>query len=180
VHRIDTIVSGGQTGRTLHIQPASVGRSLMSRGCRLRFCLLVAAQLLLAGCAGRIPSMPEGQPIDIEGLKGLPIRDASGDWSFLVKDVLVDDPTGQIIYLIATVDPSGFDLDPRTAPLLADEIVLVPWKFVRFDPAQGRLLLTVDADVVLSAPRPLRDSGGLSRATWTAVDQYWTSVAQTK
>jgi hypothetical protein len=152
------------------------GGSNMRAARRIALCLGLAAELLAAGCAGASPGMPESRPPDFEVLKSARVREAGGGLSFLVKDVLIDERTGEISYLVVAVEPSGFNFDPRTAPLVDDESVLVPWKLIRFDPAQGKLFLTVDADAVLNAPRPLEPSGHMSGSAWAAVEQYWTSI----
>jgi hypothetical protein len=150
----------------------------VNRPRRMQLCLILAAQFLATACTPMSTPAPNDRVLDLEALKSYRVEDASGSLSLIVKDVLVDDCTGDIDYLMIQAEPTGYGLDPRTAPILAEEYIPVPWMFIHSEPTQGRLRLTVNADVVLNAPRVLQFAWTMSGSALTYVDQYWTSIAE--
>lgn len=79
-----------------------------------------------------------------------------------VRDILIDDRTGGIDCLAVEVDPSGFGLDPRTAPVLSEEYILVTWRLVRVDPMKEHPVLAAAADILHDAPRLVQATDPLS------------------
>lgn len=143
---------------------------------RMQIFFALAACSLATACAPVSQLATAEGLLDIDDLKTYRVEDARGVLSLVVKDVLVDDHTGEIDYLMVESEPSGYGLDPHTAPVVAGEYVLIPWKAVRVDSGNGRLLLTVNEDVVLHAPRSDQLSWPMSRGAWAEVDQYWKSA----
>lgn len=147
--------------------------------CRLRLGVisLMAGAVLASACVAWGGSARDESLVDVTRLKTYRVEDASGSLLLEVDDILLDEATGQIGYLVVEPNPSGFGLDLHTAPAISGRSIPVPWRLVNLDPAHRRMVLAVGADVLLDAPYLGNSAAPLREAKLADVERFWLSHA---
>ena len=140
-------------------------------------CLILAAQVLSGACASARRPPIGGNLLGLGELGSCNVDDAAGALRLAVKDVLVNDHTGEIEYLIVEPGRSSYGLDPHAAPRLESNSVLVPWDVIQIDPAQGCVLWKVGAEAILNAPQT-SDPDQTDSNDIRLAQRYWEGIVR--
>jgi hypothetical protein len=142
--------------------------------------LFLLATFLSSGCSG-LHLISKGQIwIGAMAISSYRVVDATGANRMPVIDLIVDDRSGNVDYIVIRTPFSGFDLDIRTAPFHSDQILLIPRQLSALEPETMEIKLQVGMQALNNSPRFSLPINSLPDDWRNVVDQYWFPIMEEK
>ena len=143
----------------------------------LLHCLVIP---LLFGCASSTSSLNDQETLGVQSLSSYHVVDSTGSNRLPVFDMMVDERSGKLEYILIKAPLSDSDMDIRTAPFQSKQIILIPQQFADLEAETRQFRLQVGLPVLNNAPHFSLPIPSLPNDWRATVDQYWNSILEDK
>ena len=152
----------------------------MKRKSLLVWLMLLLVTTLLFGCARPETILNDQEMLELKDISNYQVVDITGSNRFPVFDMMVDDRSWKVDFIVIKAPLSGFDMDIRTAPFRSKQILMIPQQFADLEVETKQFKLKVGLSALNNSPHFSLPIHLLPNDWRDTVDQYWISILEDK